>query len=105
MGKERDLSFESLNQKYVQVMYVCVYVRFEIHKRNASPLIQGWNDPDFEMRTFPDVLIDWETWFREKDEIDMGILPSAINSPASPASSQTLERKDEFLSWVWNAEV
>lgn len=106
MGKERDLSFESLNQKYVQVMYVCVYVCFEIHKTNASPLIQSWNDPDFEMHThFPDVLVDWETWFREKDEIDMGILPSSINSPASPASSQTLERKDEFLAWVWNAEV
>lgn len=26
VGKERDVSFESLNQKYVEVMYVCVYV-------------------------------------------------------------------------------
>jgi len=84
---------------------VHVRVCVEIHERNANSLIQSWNDPDLEMSTFPDVLVDWETWFIEKDKIDMGVLPSARNPPASPASSQILERKDEFLAQLWNAEV
>lgn len=38
-------------------MYVCVYVCLKSTRQNASPLIQSWNDPDFEMHThFPDVL-------------------------------------------------
>lgn len=35
-----------------------VGVFFEIHKRNANPTIRSCNDPDLEMSTFPDVLVD-----------------------------------------------
>lgn len=44
-------------------------------------------------------------WFMDKNKTDMSILPSAKSPPASPASSQILEGRDELRVQLWKAVV